>query len=115
MIESIVRDFLESKVDVPVLMEIPKSPSSNLIIIEKIGGGDSDHIPSSILAIQSYGSTLLEAAKRNDEVKHWMLDGLDGIITLDEISSVSLNSDYNYTDTSEKRYRYQAVYDITHY
>ena len=24
----------------------------------------------------------------------------------------SLNSDYNFTDTSTKKYRYQAVYDI---
>lgn len=115
MIENIVRDFLEMKVSVPVLMEVPKKPTSNFIIIEKVGGGDSDHIPSSMLAIQSYGATLLEAARRNDEVKHWMLDGIEGIITLDEISSVNLNSDYNYTDTQEKRYRYQAVYDITHY
>ena len=101
--------------DVPVLMEVPKNPTKQFVIIEKVGGGQEDHIPSSILAIQSYGATMYDAASRNDEVKHWMLDGIEGIITLDDIASVNLNSDYNYTDTAEKRYRYQALYDITHY
>ena len=32
-----------------------------------------------------------------------------------QISRVQLNSDYNFTDTAQKRYRYQAVYDLTFY
>ena len=36
-------------------------------------------------------------------------------IALEQIVSVSLNSDYNYTDTTTKEYRYQAVFDIVHY
>ena len=44
-----------------------------------------------------------------------MLDGMDGLVTLNEIVSVELNSDYNYTDTTTKEYRYQGVYNITHY
>ena len=32
-----------------------------------------------------------------------------------KISRVQLNSDYNFTDTAQKRHRYQAVYDITFY
>ena len=47
----------------------------------------------------------------NEEVKAAM----DEIIVLPEISRSKLNSDYNFTDTEKKRYRYQAVYDITHY
>jgi len=34
---------------------------------------------------------------------------------LNEIGKVKLNSDYNFTDTVTKQYRYQAVYDISHY
>lgn len=29
-----------------------------------------------------------------------------------DISKAKLNSDYNYTDTTTKSYRYQAVYDL---
>ena len=34
---------------------------------------------------------------------------------LPEIGAVHLNSDYNFTDTAAKRYRYQAVFDVTYY
>ena len=39
----------------------------------------------------------------------------EAIIELDDISRCELNTDYNYTDTARKKYRYQAVYDIVHY
>ena len=48
----------------------------------------------------------------NEEIKAMMLDGL---ITLGAVAKVDLNSDYNFTDTTTKTYRYQAVFDIVHY
>ena len=36
-------------------------------------------------------------------------------IEQDEITMVDLDTDYNYTYTNEKIYRYQAVYNIKHY
>ena len=73
-------------------------------------------ITTSTIAIQSVvdslqGGSMLDAMDLNEDVKEVM----DGIITLDEIVRVDLNSDYNYTDDSTKEYRYQAVYQITHY
>ena len=116
MIEDKIKNFLESKLTVPVLMEIPKSPStSQFVVIEKTGGGQENYIKSAILTIQSYGPTLYKAAELNELVKDWMLDGLEGAITLDQVARVALDSDYNHTDTSSKRYRYQAVFDIKHY
>ena len=105
MIETTIKNFLESKLTVPVLMEIPKSPASQFVIIEKTGGGQENYIDSSIIAIKSYGASMYEAAELNDEVKHWMLDGLEGIVTVDTITDVHLDGDYNYTDTTSKRYR----------
>ena len=35
--------------------------------------------------------------------------------TLEDICAVRLNTDYTFTDTASKRFRYQAVFDITHY
>lgn len=115
MIEIIVKRFLESKLSVPVLMEKPTNTQTEMVIIERTGGTESNHIPSAIMTIQSYGATLQDAAELNEEVKKWMLDGVEGLITLDKIAKVNLNSDYNYTDTTSKRYRYQAVFEITHY
>ena len=115
MIEDVIKNFLESKLTVPVLMEVPKSPTSQFVVIEKTGGGQENLISSAILTIQSYAPSLYKAAVLNEQVKHWMMDGLEGAITLDTIAHIALDGDYNYTDTTSKRYRYQAVFDITHY
>ena len=52
-----------------------------------------------------------KTAELNEQVK----DAVDGLLSQNEIHSVRLNSDYNYTDTTTKQYRYQAVFDIGHY
>lgn len=115
MIEIIVKEFLSSKLDVPVLLEVPKNPAASFVIIEKTGGNESNYIPSSLITIQSFGKSKYEAAALNKKVKRWMIDGVNGLVSVDEVVSVAINSDYDYTDTTEKRYRYQGVYDITHY
>lgn len=71
-----------------------------------------NHITRSTFAIQSYAPSMYEAATMNEEIKAAMLNSL---ITLGSVAKVDLNSDYNYTDTTTKTYRYQAVFDIVHY
>lgn len=115
MIETIIYKFLESKLSVPVLMEKPKSKASHFILIERTGGAQNNHISSGIITIQSYAPSMLMAAELNKEVKYWMLDDEAGLVTLNEVASVSLNGDYNFTDTTTKEYRYQAVFDVVHY
>ena len=110
MIETILREYLQTALNVPCLMEVPKNPSDKMVILERTGGTDG-HIKTATIAIQSYGKSLLEAASLNEEVKRVMKDFAD----LNEVCKVELNSDYNFTDTSTKRYRYQAVFGITHY
>jgi len=111
MIETLLRDYLGAALAVPVFMEIPANPPESYVVLDKTGSGAEDHIFSATVAAQSYGRTLYEAATLNEEVKGLMLYGA----LPQEISSVKLNSDYNYTDPKSKRYRYQAVYNITHY
>lgn len=111
MIETLLRDYLGAALTVPVFMEIPANPPESYVVLDKTGSGAEDHIFFATVAIQSYGSTLYEAATLNEEVKGLMLYG----VLPQEITGVKLNSDYNYTDPKSKRYRYQAVYNITHY
>ena len=54
---------------------------------------------------------MYDAMSLNKSVK----DAMFSAVTLDEITRVELNSDYNYTDQATKQSRYQAVFDITHY
>ena len=111
MIEKIVLDYLSEKLDVDVCMEYPQKQTSSFVLIEKTGGSETDNLKSATIAIQSYASTLYNAALLNENVK----TALRNIIELNSISKCSLNSDYNFTDTETKQYRYQAVYDFIYY
>lgn len=110
MIETILLDFLKNRLAVPVYMEVPEKDLESFVVLEKTGSSKVNHIPSATIAVQSYGKSLYEAAKLNEQVK----DAIESAIELDEISAVRLNSDYNFTDTATKRYRYQALYVITY-
>lgn len=98
--------------DVPCYTERPETdPDRMYIIIEKTGSAEVNHITEATIAIQSYGLSLYEAAVLNDKVKEVMRD----IVKLPNVSSCELNSDYNFTYTAMKAYRYQAVFVITYY
>ena len=113
MIEEILYNFLGDYLSAPVYTEIPKSYPSRFYSIEKTGSAQENHIKSSTVAIKSYSeNSLYEAAVMNEMLKEVMLYDL---ISSDDIIKVTLNSDYNFTDSATKQYRYQAVFDIKHY
>ena len=111
MIEIIVLNYLLSE-GFAAYLEMPQNtPQFPIVIIQKTGSSKYNMIESSTIAIQSYANTLYEAAALNDQIKVAMEEAVE----VDEITKVSLNSDYNFTDTRTKRYRYQAVFDLVHY
>lgn len=113
MIEVTILNYLNSVEGLaPTKMEVPPTPPTRFYVLDKTGGDLDDHIKHSTFAVQSYAPTKYEAAQMNESVKEAMLNGL---LALDDIVDVDLNSDYDYTDTQENRYRYQAVFDVTHY
>ena len=111
MIEIIVLNYLKGVLNVPVYTENQSEMPSKYVFFEKTDGSQENYISTATIAIQSYGSTLYEAALLNEEVKRVMSD----IITLDSISKSKLNGESNNTDTAKKQYRYQAVYDLVFY
>ena len=111
MIEKVILNYLNENLNVPVFMERPEKDVGEFVVVEKTGSGRTNHIDRATIALQSFGNTLQRAAEINEDVKAVM----DTLITLPGVSRSQLNSDYNFTDTEKKRYRYQAVYDITHY
>lgn len=111
MIEVIIREFLERELSLPAYLEAPDDEPEKYVTIEKIGGGKTNHINNATLAIQSRACNMYEAAELNERVK----EAMDNIIKLGNISRSALNSDYNFTDTTKKRYRYQAIYDLVFY
>lgn len=114
MIETILYNFLSEQLSTPVFTEIPSNPPSSFYLIEKTGGSQKNNIKRATVTIQSYGTSLYNAANLNEILKETIL-AADGLIMLNSIVSVDLTADYNFTDTTTKRYRYQAVLEIVHY
>lgn len=108
MIEKVVLDYLSNELNIPVVLELEDNLPDKFVVIEKTGSSVFNHIHSATLALQSYSNSLYGAAKLNEEVKSKM----NSLIELGSIFKSNLNSDYNFTDTATKRYRYQAVYDV---
>lgn len=110
MIVKTLLDYLSEALDVGVYMEAP-TETSNYIILDQTGSSRVDKITTTTIAVQSYGATLYDAMVLNERVKIAM----DGFAQLGQIASVKLDTDYNFTNTATKQYRWQAVYFITHY
>lgn len=112
MIEKVVRDYLKSQLNnVPVYLEIPANPPQKFVFVQKTGSTKQNHIESSMFAFQSYDTTLFKASSLNEIVK----SAIEDMINLDNIGNVTRNSDYPFPDADRKTYRYQAVFEITHY
>lgn len=114
MLEVDIRNYLItaaiSGVTNNVYLEIPESKPSEFIIIQQTGETIEDVIHHSTIAIQSYGSTKYRSAQINQAV----IKAMTGCVTA-KIASCKLNSAYDYPNTNTKEYRYQAVFDVTHY
>lgn len=112
MIETIILNYLSSKLSVPVSMEVPLNPSTKrYVVLEKTGSTRENYcLNTATIAAQSYAESMAEAAKLNVLVK----EAIDDMIELNSISACRLNSDYNFTDTSTKKYRYQCIYVISY-
>lgn len=111
MIETVVRAHLVENLSVPVYMETPPKPPETYVLAEKTGGSMENRQKSAMITVQSYAPRLLAAAELNEAVK----TAMESLAEREEIASCRLNSDYNFTNTASKGYRYQAVFDIYHY
>lgn len=111
MIEKIVLDHLSTVLSVPVYLEIPENPPNNFVLVEKTGSSRANQVNRATLAVQSWAKTMMTAAELNEQVK----TAMEGLDDLDSVSACRLNSDYNFTDTTTKHYRYQAVFDLVFY
>lgn len=111
MIELVIKNYMDKHLDTPCFLERPENPPEEYVLFEKTGGSAENQLFASTFAFQSYAPSLYKAAELNDKVKACV----DQMIILGDVASVKLNSDYNFTDSTTKQYRYQAIFDIKHY
>lgn len=113
MVENLIIEYLNNHEDIafPVYGDTPpKGGDFCCYTVQKTGSSNRDHIHRATVAVQSYGLSKEHAATMNEAVIGVMF----GITALPDVSSCRLNSDYDFTDTAKRRYRYQAVFDITY-
>lgn len=111
MIENIVKEFVERRISAPLYMEFPEDPPGSFVVLKKGDSSQENHLDSAMLVADSYGPSMLAAAQLNEQVKL----AFDDLIDLDSVSSSRRGGDYPAFDTRNKRYRYQAVQNITYY
>lgn len=112
-IELYLRAYLEAELDTDqVYLMVPNDKPAEFYLVDKLGSSMENKITTTHVAVQSWGTSVLDALQKNERVKELMLESLP---LEAEICSVSLNSDYPYHDTATKHPRYQAVFDIVHY
>lgn len=113
MLETILLRALETATGCAAYMEAPEDKPERYFVLERTGGGErGSEMRTAVVAVQSYGPTLLDAAALNEQV----LDLMSEIqYRENSIISCELNSTYNFTDTRTKRYRYQAVFDLVYF
>ena len=110
MIAKTLLDYLNEHLLVPAYME-PHEELTDYVLIDQTGSSRTNQITTTTLAVQSYGETLYKAMVLNDSVAAAM----EGFLQLPQVARVELQTDYNFTNTTTKQYRWQAVYLITHY
>jgi len=110
MLEEIIIRYLNDN-GIIAYAEVPQAPPERFAVIERTSGGRVNMINNARIAVQSYAPSLYAAAQLNETVKDVML----ALPVLDDIGSCRLSADYNFTDTTTKRYRYQAIFDINYY
>ena len=111
LIEEFVVKYLDDELSIPVSGEIPSPMPNTFITVERTGGSITNKIRTATLAIQAWAESIDAAAN----LCALITETMEGIVEEDEISRCTLDSSYNFTDTSTKRYRYQAVFDLVHY
>ena len=111
MIEADVRDYLLTKVNVPVYLDAPKVTPNAYIKVFRNGTSGTRFLESALFTFHCIASTLLESAALSEQLKEAMYD----MPSVPKISKVELNAETDWTDTATREYRYQSVYEITYH
>lgn len=115
VIEALIIAYLTAHTGIsyPVYGDMPPGDDPDrYYLVDKTGNSVTDHLHTAQITVQSVSAvSKAEAAGMNEALVTAMM----GLTSLAEVSACRLNSDYDYTDTSTKRYRYQAVFDVTYY
>lgn len=111
MIEVTVRNYLKTKLDVPVYVgEMPATKPDAYVLIKTIESGRMNMIDVVTLDFYSYAQSTLKAAELNLDVKKAMFD----IVSLNSVSGCKYGGGGQNYDTQFKQYYYDSIFNITY-
>lgn len=102
--------YLAPILKVHVSGDIPSPMPERFVTLEQTGSSLENYMYKPVIAVQSWAQTRLDAVNLNEQVKAAML----AAVSLPEVSSCRLSTDYNFPDLESKRPRYQAIFEITY-
>ena len=110
-IEQILVEALSESLDVKVFAVEPDEQVNEYVVVEKLTGGEREHLKSSLFAFKSYSTSMYDSAILNMKTK----EAVKKLLRLDNFAKVNLNNDYYFPDLTKKKPRYQAVFEINYY
>lgn len=111
MIEVTLREYLSDNLDVPVLMEHPKTSKKKFILLQLADAGRTNHIDMATFFINVYADSLYEAAELKEKVKTLLFDA----ISLPGITKSTLGQDQAATDSANHLYQYNLTFNFYYY
>lgn len=110
-IEEFVVAYLDELLTEPVSGDVLSPMPTTFVTVEQTGSGERDRLRSATIAVQCYAASRAAAGRLCETV----IAAMQAMESQAAISSVQLDSSYNYADTARRRPRYQAVFDVVHY
>lgn len=112
MIEVAIREYLAQEFDgVPVLMEQPKTPPKEYILLRLVDSGRTNQIDAATFFVTVISDSLYKAAQKRDQVK----EALFNAITLDGISHASSGGESATLDGANRVYQYNITFNFYYY
>lgn len=111
MIEVTLRDYLTDNLDIPVLMEHPKTSKKKYILLQLADASQINHIDMATFFVNVYADSLYEAAEIKEEVKTLLLNAIE----LPGITKSTLGQDQAATDSANHLYQYNLTFNFYYY
>lgn len=110
MVEKDIRDGLVDRLDVPVYTELPDTLPASYVHLVRSGHYIENYVHHATITMWSVAESLYEAAVLDETVQEAMED----MYSSDVVSGLSLENNYNDTDSVTREYKYRSEYLITY-
>lgn len=92
----------------------PDDEPDEYLIVEQTGSGDENHIENKMVVVQTISRDRNNGLSKVMAINENVIAAMKKMPEYADVFRCHLNTDYNFTDTSSKKYRWQAVFDITY-